>query len=409
MLSSYQPKSRSHYFGSVKTFYNCPHLAVASRPLKCAYNLENTILTPFKSVKNISLDALQTINNRISRFRCSGVPPKALTFAITHLCNSRCAMCNIWKIYQNNPNLITKELSLSEIREFFSDRDFFKYLSFIQLTGGEPFLRDDLVEIVQCIHERRTDCLIYVATNGFLSDRIALVTREIMTFHKNFSLGISLDGINDTHDKIRGVNNSFEKACKTLSLLRKDFPDLPLQVTMTVSAKNLKDIPKVYEFAKKNNYRFRVALANRAVFYQNIENECTFSKVHIKKLKAYFSTIKKDIIREKGRVKSVPERFWLDGNIKFAINPKKHILPCYSGFTQFFLDPHGIVYPCLVFSENIGNIREKNIRKLWFSERAKAIREQIKKNKCPNCWLAHEAIPSIYNNFFGMFKYLWKS
>lgn len=364
-------------------------------------------MTLFKSVKSISSNVLQTINNHISRFRCLAVPPEALTFAVTYRCNSRCAMCNIWKIYQSNPNLIRKELSLSEIREFFSDRDFFKYLSFIQLTGGEPFLREDLVKIVQCIHECRTNCLIYVATNGFLPDRIASVTREIMRFHKNFSLGISLDGMNDTHDKIRGVNNSFEKACKTLSLLRKDFPNLPLQVTMTVSAINFKDIPKVYEFAKKNNYRFRVALANRAVFYQNIENEYSFSKVHVEELKAYFGAIKKDIIREKGRVKSAPERFWLDGNIKFAMNPKKHILPCYSGFTQFFLDPYGIVYPCLVFSENIGNIREKNIRNLWFSERAKIIREQIKKNRCPNCWLAHEAMPSIYNNFFLRFKYIY--
>lgn len=361
-----------------------------------------------ESLKNSPSNFSRSFKNRVKRALNVGTFPKAVTFAVTYKCNSKCIMCNIWKMYQENRELIKDELSISEIRDFFSDREFFRNLAFIQLTGGEPFLRSDLIEIVKSVHECKPYCTVYVATNGFLTERILKVTEEVLHFHQDFSLGVSLDGIGDIHNKVRGVKGAFEKAEKTLLLLRENFPQLHVQVTMTVTPLNLREIPKVYMFAKKCGFVFRVCVSNLGAFYRNVDENFFYSEQDIGRLEAYFHMIKKDLTRELGRFKALPELLWLHGNIQYAVNPQKRLFPCYSSFTRFFLDPYGTVYPCLVYSEELGNIREKKIRKIWFSKRATAVRRKVQEEKCPNCWLAHEISEDISNDHITLLKCLLK-
>ena len=317
-------------------------------------------------------------------------------------------MCNIWKTYQEDPGLAKQELSTSEIREFFSNSSFFRRLGFIQLTGGEPFLRSDLIEIVNSIHECKPSCSVYVATNGFLTERILEVTKEVLRFHKNFMLGVSLDGMGQMHNEVRGVEGAFEKAEKTLLLLRENFPQLHLQVTTTVTPLNIGEIPKVYRFAREYGFVFRVCVSNIGAFYRNLDENYSYSKQDVERLKTYFYTIKKDLIRELGKFRALPELLWLDGNIQYAVNHQKRLFPCYSSFTRFFLDPYGAVYPCLVYSEELGNIRKKKIREIWFSERATAVRWKVQKEKCPNCWLAHEISDDMLNDSISLLKCFFK-
>jgi len=119
------------------------------------------------------------VNRRIRRLRCLPVLPRTFCLAVTYKCNGKCTMCNLWKVYRENPKLVKEELSLSEIQNFLSDREFFKDLDFVYLSGGEPFLREDLPEIVKSIHECNPTCIVYVATNGFLTDNIIKTTKEI--------------------------------------------------------------------------------------------------------------------------------------------------------------------------------------------------------------------------------------
>lgn len=341
---------------------------------------------------------ISRINYRINRFRSLPILPGVITFAITYKCNSKCVMCKIWDIYGKNPSLVKRELTISEIQEFFSDSHFFKSLGFVQLTGGEPFLRKDLVDIVQSIHDCKKDCTIYIATNGFLTKQILTSVEEILSFHQNLIVGVSLDGIGNTHDKMRGAKGSFRKTTSTLDLLHKNFPDLPLQITMTVAPINFRDILQVYEYAK-DRALLRINVVNKAKFYQNLEEQYIFSEADIEWMESSFRRIGKKINSQKGKTASILESLWLKGNIEYIRNKNKRLIPCSASFTRFFLDPYGEVYPCLIFNEKMGNIREKRIKDIWFSERASIIRRKIKQNKCPNCWIAHETFGSMWDHF----------
>ena len=348
---------------------------------------------------------MHAINRHIRRLRCLPMLRSAC-LAVTNKCNSRCITCNIWKTYRGNPGLVKEELSLSEIRDFFSDKEFFKHLDFFYLSGGEPFLRADLPDIVSCIHECKPTCFVYIATNGFLTDRIVNATREILAFHPRLEIGVSLDGINEMHDKIRGVKGAFKMARKTLFALRENFPNLHIQVTMTYTPINLRHIPYVYDFCKKNGFFPRISLAIISSYFKNLEKEYTFSRADIEELKAYFDVIRRDLIQEHGKFHSLSELFWLDGSIRFLMDPTIRPVPCYAGFVSFYMDPYGTVYPCYNLFEEMGNIRNEKIRDIWFSKRSREIRKRILRKQCPNCWIAHEVGSSVSSDYFRKFKYI---
>ena len=368
-----------------------------------ADRIKNTVR---KAIKEMYF-CMHAIYSHTRRLRCLPMLSSAC-LAVTNKCNGRCIMCDIWKTYRDNPGLLKEELSLSEIRDFFSDKESFKRLDFVYLSGGEPFLRADLPDIVSCIHECKPTCTVYIATNGFLTDRIVDAIREILAFHPRLQIGVSLDGINEMHDKIRGVKGAFKKTRKTLFALRENFPNLHIQVTMTVTPINLRHIPYVYDFCKKNRFFPRIGLASISSYFQNLEKEFTFPRADIEELKTYFNVIRRDLIQEHGKLHCLPELFWLDGSIKFLMDPTIRPVPCFAGFVSFYMDPYGTVYPCYNFFEEMGSIRNEKIRDIWFSKRSREIRKRILRKQCPNCWIVHEAASSVHSDYFRKFKYILK-
>ena len=148
--------------------------------------------------------------------------PYKLTFSITYSCQSRCATCNIWAIKPNN------ELSLKEIMAFAEKNRSFKW---IEITGGEPFLRGDLAEIVSAFNENSKPYLVTMPTNSLCN--IGLIKNQVLKILKlgipKLSITVSLDGYRELHDKIRGVKGNFDKAItvfKMLQELQQDHPNL---------------------------------------------------------------------------------------------------------------------------------------------------------------------------------------
>jgi MoaA/NifB/PqqE/SkfB family radical SAM enzyme len=317
-------------------------------------------------------------------------------------------MCNLWKTYRKNPGSVKKELSISEIQSFLSDREFFKNLSFVYLSGGEPFLRKDLPDIIRSIHKCKPTCTVYVATNGFLTDHIVKTTKEILSIHSRFQIGVSLDGMNEVHDRMRGIANAFTRASQTLLTLKERYPKLHIQATMTATPINFKSIPDVYSFCKKYKFHPRIGLATTAAYFNNPDTSLSYSEEDINYLKRCFDLMREDTIREHGKIRSLSELFWLDGSMKFLINPRIRLIPCYAGFVSFFIDPYGIVFPCYNFLREMGSIRKQNIREIWYSQQSQEIRRRILLKECPNCWIVHEAASSVSCDYFRKFKYILK-
>jgi MoaA/NifB/PqqE/SkfB family radical SAM enzyme len=331
---------------------------------------------------------------------------KNLTFAVTYACNSKCAMCDIWRTYQQDPQGRANELSTSEIQAVFSDTAFFKHVRFVQLTGGEPFLRDDLVDIAQAIHDCVPSSVIYINTNGYLTDRIARSVEEILAFHQPLQIGISLDGLEATHDAQRGFQGAYTAAHATLSLLKQRYTELPVQVTMTITPHNVKDVLPLYSAMKGTSDVFQICIANVAKYYGNTDTAFDFSASEKMFLAECVHQLKYELVSAKTRVFSLSDQIWLDGNIHMLNRDGERLTPCYAGFHSLFLDPYGSIFPCLAYAEEIGNVRQESLATLWRSRRFKDVRGAIRREQCALCWLAHDIYPSITTDVLCMLKYV---
>ena len=188
------------------------------------------------------------------------------TIAVTNKCNSRCVMCNIWK-----SKISETELDTCDFIKLFS-APYFKSLVDISISGGEPFLRQDLKELVQGIRTQLPNLQhLWVNTNGLLPTRVCDFWNDIYGMTQNEYLCLSLDGTKEIHNKIRGVS-AYNSAIKTLQMCRQKFPKLNVVLSATVSPINadISNLRHIKSIAEDNrcSYTFRFA-NNNDTYYHN--------------------------------------------------------------------------------------------------------------------------------------------
>lgn len=320
-----------------------------------------------------------------------------LNFAVTYLCNSRCVMCSIWRKYKENPELFKHELSLSEIESILQS-EYLRNLQGISFTGGEPFLRKDFVDLVGLFIERFPDAFVGIATNGLNPKLIVSKTEEILDTYKpkqRFSISISLDGIGEKHDEMRGVSNAYERVMETVSSLR-DGSDINLGFDFTITPQNYTDLLRVYELSKKVEVKFLVGFAHSSdIYYDNVNIALEWREEELEEADFLIQKMVNDRIKNESFVTKLidPYAYFVSKCIEYQ-KLKSRIFNCYSGTHSLFLDPYGNIYPCMILDKKVGNIKDESFDKLWMSPWAEEIREHIRLNKC-HCWVACEAVPSL--------------
>lgn len=312
--------------------------------------------------------------------------PYKLTFAVTYRCNSRCKICGIWK---RKPE---KELTTKEIKKFFDKNKF----SWINLTGGEVFLRNDLVDIVKSMKVY----LLNITTNGILTEKITKEGEKIKKMVPRFILTASIDGPKKLHNKLRGTD-CWDKAIKTYQNMKK--MGVESYIGYTISPYNVGKLDETFKEFKEvmPDFRmkdFHINFYHESDIYFNNKGKVRKNYEYIKKLKG---EIKEFIKLKKGfGPVSFLEIIYLKRAEKYldtGISP----LPCKVLSSSCYIDPQGNVYPCTIFNKKLGNLRDVNydLRKIWNSEKAKEVRKLIKENKCPGCWTPCEAYQTILGNF----------
>ncbi len=315
--------------------------------------------------------------------------PIDAVLAITYLCNSRCKMCSIW---QKKPQ---KELNPEEYLKLP------KSLKDINISGGEPFLRNDLVEIIQNVKKSCPKARIIISTNGFLSEVIYRQMKKILEIDSNIGIAISVDGIGKIHNEIRGVNNGYQKVLKSIENL-KLLKVKSIKIAFTAMGENIKEMEKVYNFAQEQNLEFTCAAAQNSEHYFGAANQKIQNK---EDLKNQFEKIISQELK-KNNFKNFARAYFTYGLCKFALKQKR-ILPCQAAKDFFFLDPQGNIYPCPVSNLIIGNIKEEKFEKIWQSAKAKEIRKKIK--NCQKCWMICTARTSIKKHLLKVFVWIVKS
>lgn len=331
--------------------------------------------------------------------------PYKLNFAITYLCNYKCLFCNIWKKRPKN------ELSIREIKKFLKKANF---LNWFNLTGGEPFLRKDLVEIIKTIKKETDVFIVNTTTNGFNPKFIKEKVLKILSLNLPLLIVvISLDGPKNVHEKLRGIKNSFENAIKTFISLRKiKHHRLKVFFGYTLTPLNYNDFFKTIEEVKKHYPKIKISDFHLNLFHISehyYENLNVATKEEIENFSKKLKKIVLKIIKQK--MKSfffnpfnLIEILYLKYLVLF-LKTKQTPLKCKVVQTSIFLDPQGNVYPCTIFNFLLGNLRKENynLTKILRSERTLKIKKIIEKNKCPNCWTPCEAYQTILGNFFKTF------
>lgn len=318
------------------------------------------------------------------------ITPTALTFFVTNRCNARCKHCFYWQELNQSGD----ELTIDEIEKIAASLVRPVYLS---LTGGEPTLRKDLMDICEVFYRVNNCRNMALATNGFLPDRTTTVCNHVLDQLQLDSLGVqvSLDGLEETHARIRGVRDGFEKALGTidrLTRLARDDKRLCVAVSITLQKNNLNEIEKMIEVLLPFKIPIRFAILRGQSFGTyalpaSVRNDIDPKDkdtplVDMDTLEGVFTKI--STINDRS-----PYRFWTELQQKKIqvslrmMKEKRQQVPCYAGAIDGVLYSNGDVALCEL-TRPVGNIREFDcdFNATWNSARAKKQREAIRKCFC---------------------------
>ena len=294
---------------------------------------------------------------------------------VTYRCNARCNMCDVWKY----PSKKEEEITLDVIEKL---PDMF----FTNVTGGEPFVRQDLPEIIEIL--RKKTKRIVISTNGYFTDRIVSLCEK----YPDLGIRISIEGLREANDAIRGIPDGYDRTTRTLEKLRKmGIKDIGFG--MTVQDLNYSDLIPLYDKAAGLGYEFATAALHNSHYFCKSDNEIKDKE----KVIAEFEKLIRRLLGSK-RVKDWFRAYFNYGLINY-IRGNKRLLPCEMGRDGFFLDPWGDVLPCNGMDEKrpMGNLKEQTWDEIWNSPRAKEVKRMVR--DCPkNCWMIGSAAPAIWHH-----------
>lgn len=328
-----------------------------------------------------SKSLLQSINYKMNYTMKRVVKPIFINFPITYKCNAKCIMCNIWKKYEKNgaedKRTHSNEITVKDIGDFVKrNKDFLSELRSIGFTGGEAFLRKDIVDVVRVICQELPWIDVGVQTNGLLPELIKEKIKSILSFNPNFKIAVSLDGISETHDEIRGIKGAYEKAIRTIGYA-KELGITGITCGMTLTSKNFDKIKEVASLVNSLGCEFSCFLPETSGYFGNIDNN------------SYLTNQQLDTITEE--LKDFSYHYFMDNLKSQIVGKTKRTLPCYSGYTSYVIDPYGEILPCILRSESFGNIKEGLLKDTLDSDRAWRLRGKIK--NC-TCWCECEVSSS---------------
>lgn len=321
-------------------------------------------------------------NSRLKRVYRSH-SPSTLIFYVTNRCNARCKHCFYWRQLNNKDS----ELGLEKIKKVALSLK--KPLDLLVITGGEPFLRKDIVEICNIFYKYNDTRRISIDTNGILSDTVYNKVKSVIAHNpsKELSVFISLDGVNETHDIIRGCKGAFssvESTLKKLKPLELRNRNLVLMVATTLTKDNLGEIGDVISFVKKFNvlHKFNIIRNNSTIF--NIDNKMLNSFDPKERYDMSFDDLEKfyKVISSRKDLGSRIETMKIRHSIDMLKN-KKMVVKCLAVYNNAVLFPNGDVSICEP-TKPFANLAEFDYDLYTLLNSEKAL-EQKNKLKCCFC------------------------
>lgn len=331
---------------------------------------------------------------------CDAEPsPKELHLELTYDCNLRCLMCDLWDAHTRLPKERNRpEIKISDIERIFNKSNLLSGIDTIVLSGGEPFLASDFTEIINFLRKSLPRCFIWILSNLYDTE---LIMRKLSTIASKtntiFGIGTSLDGIGETHDKVRGREGSFVRLLDNVKCIRNNFPGVRLFASFTATPFNFHQILDTYHLAADLEIPFSVQfsverLAGRGQFLW-LREQLDFVAKQAEDIlcemignKGLDGTLR--LIRDRTISTDLFSQIIYWGNlVKYQRESKRLFKNCPSGSRFIMLSPDKELYFCPILKyRKIGNAANGSIDTIWQSETAHKLRSDISGGTC-HCWL----------------------
>lgn len=325
-------------------------------------------------------------------------PPANLIFFVTSTCNLLCTHCFYWEELNKKKN----ELSLDEIERI--SRSLPNLLS-VSLTGGEPYLRPDLPDIAAAFERNSNVRNIQIPSNGLLVERTVSRLEELLSKVRRarVATGVSLDGPEDIHNRIRQNPKSFQRAVETLGAmksLKARFPNLTVGIALTVSAANQDRLDEFFSFIEQDLQPDAVTLTlvrgnpiDPSLKTVDLDVHQKFSRRAIQYRRAHAPT---DSWQDRMVIAKEEETYRLIGE---AAGASQRISPCYAGELIGILNEIGEVFVCETLNKSMGNVRNFacDFAKLWESAPAAEARAYQKQLGCQCTYECAMSVNTLFN------------
>jgi MoaA/NifB/PqqE/SkfB family radical SAM enzyme len=298
------------------------------------------------------------------------VNPTHAIVAVTERCNARCVMCDIWR------RPAGEELAPEDFRRLP------RTLKEINVTGGEPLLRQDLAAVIRVMQETCPGVRAVLSTNGLLPDRLKTLLDSV----EGIAVRVSLDGIGELHDEIRGVNGAFDRVLESLDVSRAaGVKDLGVCATMTRS--NAGRIREIHDFALDRGIQFTFTVAHSSSFFFGDQTEeapdsaAARADMTVIRSRLYDSMHPKDWFRA----------YFVSGLIDL-LSGRPRRMRCPAGQDFFYMDCGGNVYPCHILNLKMGNIKQETFEDMVVAGQAVLRAVQGCRERC---WMTCTVAPEM--------------
>ena len=351
-----------------------------------------------KQLKELSK---RTYKNLISGYLKPKLPSYLILY-VNNICQLRCDMCFYWDSMQKK----TIQLSLAQIEKISKS---LPNLFQLTLTGGEPTLNKDLPKIVKIFSDKSNLSKCTIVTNGMLYKRVREYVEQMTTENPavDFRLSLSVDAIGELHDKIRGVKGSYDNVIKTFHLLnelKRNIPNLWVDMNTTVSKYNYKEFKSIHSYVKNN-----FDVDNHVIgFVRGETKEKDAKDIPVE----FYTEYKKIVLNDAGKSGHMLQkataavRDVVMNEVDRELKENSFRYNCSAGvkFLEIFQD--GKVAPCEILETisdledpSMGNLQDFdfNVQKLLESDHAKKIVQYIKDTKCHCTFECPKHMDALYN------------
>jgi len=305
---------------------------------------------------------------------------------VTYRSNAKCQMCEIWR----HPTKPSEELDPKYYEKLPSGLR-------VNITGGEPMIREDIEEIFEILYSK--SYLLELSTNGYYTDKIVRLAEKF----PRILIRVSVEGLPQLNDRLRGIPNGFDHALRTILELKKT-KCKNIGFSIVISPQNIQDLIHLYELCCYLEVELGNSVIHNSWYFHKFDNVITGDDSVWKKEEEFIKRLLQSPRRGiKNKLKDYGRAYFNLSILKRLRGDKPgYRPPCGAGRDFFFIDPYGNVTPCNGSDEEwiVGNIKEDSIENILNSDKAKEALEKVKSCRKECCFVVTER--------HDMFRRPWK-